>query len=395
RICTLLWGLLALAAILLYGDSVRDPDLIWGHTTRELLGPLNAGLIGLMIACLMAAAMSTADCFMITTSSLLTHNVYRPLFPGKEERSYVRVGRFLGAFTIIGGALLALTFDSMLQQMKMIWEFGIIFAAPFWFGMLWRRTGRKAAWMSIVITLVIFFLLPLMIPIISPGIRGNEHLLKMTQARSVERRYVARQMDVDRRELEIAEWDRGNADGNSIGDSPEALTVGKGFTKIYVLPRKDIFWTKEIRRDNDGMLRGHGMLSLELVLYDKLGFDLTKNPYALNETLRLMTRTFVPFFIIFVLSFVLRDDNDKERIDRFFVKMKTRVNADRAIDEKQLELSYAEPSRFDHLKMFPNSKWEMMKWTRVDVVGFIAAVLVAFLILAAMYVMINLGGKLL
>ena len=395
RICTLLWGLLALAAILLYSDSVRDPDLIWGYTTRDLLGPLNAGFIGLMIACLMAAAMSTADCFMITTSSLLTHNVYRPLFPGKDEKSYVRVGRFLGAITIIGGAVLALTSDSLLQQMKIIWEFGIIFAAPFWFGMLWRRTNRQAAWMSIVVTLAIFFLLPLIIPAVMPSLRENDYLLKMTAARSVDRRYVAREMDVTQREAEIKEWDQQNAVGNSHGDRPEMLVAGKGFTKTYSLPRKDIFWTKEIKKDDDDRLRGYGMLSLELVLYDKLGFDLSKNPYALNETLRILTRTIVPFIIILILSFITRDDNDKEKIDRFFVKMKTRVIADRDKDDEQLRLSYADPSRFDHLKMFPNSKWEMMRWTKVDIVGFAIAVLVAFAIVAALYLMISIGGSIL
>ena len=59
----------------------------------DLLGPLNMGLVGLMIACLMAALMSTADCLMITGSSLLTHNIYRPLVTGKSERHYVTVGR--------------------------------------------------------------------------------------------------------------------------------------------------------------------------------------------------------------------------------------------------------------------------------------------------------------
>ena len=165
RICTLFWGLLALAAILLYTGTVRDPDMVWGHATRDLPGPLNMGLVGLMIACLMAAVMSTADCFMITSSSLLTHNVFRPLFPGRQEKSYVSIGRFLGASTIIGGALLALTFESMLQQMKIIWEFGIEFSAPFLLGMLWRRINCRAAWGAIGVTLIMFFLLPLFIPI--------------------------------------------------------------------------------------------------------------------------------------------------------------------------------------------------------------------------------------
>ena len=120
------------------------PDMVWGHATRDLLGPLNLGLVGLMIACLMAAVMSTADCFMITSSSLLTHNVYRPFFPGKDEKSYVRIGRFLGASTIIGGALLALTFESMLQQMKIIWEFDRLGLWRLLSRLLWKPTTAWA-----------------------------------------------------------------------------------------------------------------------------------------------------------------------------------------------------------------------------------------------------------
>ena len=76
----------ALAAIVLYADKVHHSDLVWGHASRDLLGPLNLGLVGLMIACLMAALMSTVDCLMLTCSSLITENLYRPLAPGREPR---------------------------------------------------------------------------------------------------------------------------------------------------------------------------------------------------------------------------------------------------------------------------------------------------------------------
>ncbi|NJM16602.1 MAG: hypothetical protein HC896_15610 [Bacteroidales bacterium] len=81
--------------MLLFGKEVADPDKLWGYASRQLLAPLNAGLIGLMIASLMAALMSTADMMMITCSGLITHGVYRPLVTGKTENHYVQVGRFL------------------------------------------------------------------------------------------------------------------------------------------------------------------------------------------------------------------------------------------------------------------------------------------------------------
>ena len=86
RFCTVLWGVFGLAAIVLYSSTVQHSDLVWGYATRDLLGPLGLGLVGLMIACLMAALMSTADCLMLTCSSLLTHNLYRPIRPGRTEQ---------------------------------------------------------------------------------------------------------------------------------------------------------------------------------------------------------------------------------------------------------------------------------------------------------------------
>ena len=34
--------------------------------------------------------------------------------------------------------------------------------------------------------------------------------------------------------------------------------------------------------------------------------------------------------------------------------------------------SYANPSRFDHSKIFPKSDWEFTKWDKTDALGFLA-----------------------
>ena len=41
-------------------------------------------------------------------------------------------------------------------------------------------------------------------------------------------------------------------------------------------------------------------------------------------------------------------------------------------DAQEVELSYANPTRFDHLKLFPGSNWEFTRWDRTDALGFIA-----------------------
>ncbi len=392
RFCTILWGVTALTIVVLFGKSLHDPDLAWGHATLNLLGPLNIGLVGLMIACLMAALMSSADCYMITTSSLLTHNLYRMVVPSKNERHYVKIGRLLGAVTIIGGAFTALYFEDLFQQMKFIWDWMVIFAAPFWLGILWRRANSKAIWSSVVTVLVVCFVLPILLPIFSPSLRTNPYLLKMTKSRLLQRQYTAHEIDIQERQAEIEEWNELKAAGQEADPRPETLEIGQKFTKEYLLPAKTIFWTKGIRPNEQGQMQGYGMLNLWLLLYDKLGFDLSRNPYALNETLRILTRTVVPFIIIFIVSYITRPD-DERALDMFYAKMKTPVLRDRQADRRELEISYANPHRFDHLKIFPRTQWEFCRWNRQDIVGFSIATVIAFAIVAILYVAVNMGGK--
>jgi len=211
RVCTVLWGFFALMAVVLYHGKVNNPDMVWGYATLDLLGPLNMGLVGLMIACLMAALMSTADCLMITGSSLLTHNIYRALVTGKPEAHYVTVGRVVGAGVVIGGALIATQFDTILQQLKLWWELNVMVAAAFWVGMKWRRATRPAAWSSMVVTMVTFFLLPMTLPKLVPSLRSHEGLLKTTNAHEITRQYSATQMDVEERAAAIRAWDMNKA----------------------------------------------------------------------------------------------------------------------------------------------------------------------------------------
>ena len=58
RYSSVMWGVVALLTVVLYGGTISDPDYVWGHATRDLLGPLGIGLVGLMIACLIAALMA-------------------------------------------------------------------------------------------------------------------------------------------------------------------------------------------------------------------------------------------------------------------------------------------------------------------------------------------------
>lgn len=391
RFCTVLWGFFALLAVLLYRDQIHNPDLVWGYATLDLLGPLKMGLVGLMIACLMAALMSTADCLMLTGSSLITQNLYRPLVRNRPESHYVQVGRIAGALVVIGGALIATRFDTILQQLKLWWELNVMVAAAFWLGMKWRRATRAAAWCSIGSAAVLFFLLPILLPVFVPSLKRSESLLKQTRPRQIVRSYTAGPLEVWQRQQEIEQWKSAHPDGSDRDPAmPRPLHAGQSCKRTDVLPGQAIFWTKGIKADSDGRPYGSGMLSLELVLLDKMGFDLQNNPYALNETIRILIRMLTPFVVLAAVSLMTRRD-DPARLDRFYAKMKTPVHPDPKEDARQLALSYADPHRFDARKLFPRSDWEFDKWDRTDAVGFAVSAAVAVLVVLFLIGLLRIG----
>ena len=391
RFCTVLWGIFGLAAVVLYSSEVNHSDLVWGYATRDLLGPLNLGLVGLMIACLMAALMSTADCLMLTCSSLLTHNLYRPLMADRSEHHYVWAGRVFGALVLVGSVLLATAFDTILQLLKFVWEFPVMLAPAFWLGMKWRRANVSGAWACILAGGVFFFLLPSVLPMVAPQLRTNPYLLKTTDPAPLVCVYTAGQADVNARQVEIEAWDNRHAHGQTKGPRPELLSIGQEFQKTYPLPKKSIFWSKDLQPDAEERLAGSGTLSLELVLLDYLGCDLSRNPHALNQTVRILIRVAVPFLIMLGFSLLFPPDN-RSMVNRFFARMRTKVRRDRDEDLRELALSYENVHRHDDLLLFPNSQWEFYRWDREAAVGFFLAVLTVGGLLLTMTVLVSLGA---
>jgi Na+/pantothenate symporter len=71
------WAFAGLIAYALFGaGGLSDPDSAWGAMSNRLLGP---GLIGLMLAGVLAGTMSTLAAKALAISSLFVRNVFRPL----------------------------------------------------------------------------------------------------------------------------------------------------------------------------------------------------------------------------------------------------------------------------------------------------------------------------
>jgi solute:Na+ symporter, SSS family len=208
RFCAVGWVLTALIAVALFADDpeiAADPDLTWGIASRELLP---AGLTGLMLACLLAALMSSVDAYMIVGSGLLVRNIYAPYVNAHAtEKEYIRLARLTGILVVGGAVILSMMTMDVFLQLQLTWVFNILFAAPFWVGMYWRRATKTAAWLTVAYCAIVFFLIPYMAPRWMPGLRLNQELVQTNDVVVTTTQRLAAPSDVKKREGELAVWE--------------------------------------------------------------------------------------------------------------------------------------------------------------------------------------------
>ncbi len=464
RFCTIGWALTALVALAYLAGNVElaaDPDRVWGVATRELLGPMNAGLVGLMLACLLAALMSSASCYMLVVSGLVVRNGYAAIInPNASEKTCVLAGRICGAIVIIGATTISLTSMNVFEQLKFAWEIPIVFAAPFWIGMYWRRANKYSAWATIILTLVLFFVLPMNIAKFNRQLTTNPKYLATNEFIVTSERRAVSPTDVERRNAARTFWEEQKQEllqslgtlseeeierevFRTLGNKPSQIKIGETIIDEFKTGGKAIFWGKgvvpydskgaELVINSSGTvvakifkdpqtqkekkifldkkeqlelfapsysskeslgenrertinrykstdelrklgvsLKGKGTFELDFLLYERLGLDLVSQSNGTLETMRLPTRLFLPFAFLILFSFVTPRANE-EKLDRYYVKMKTPVDPNPEKDAEEMRLSYQNPHRFDDKRLFKFGGLEFNRPNWVDVVGFVVS----------------------
>jgi solute:Na+ symporter, SSS family len=423
RLCTVGWALTALIALALLAGSpeiAADPDRVWGVAAREILGPLNLGLVGLMLACLLAAMMSSADTYMIVTSGLLTRNVYAAyLNPAADERACLRVARMTGLIIIVGADVVALTMADVFGQFKMAMEMPILFAAPFWIGMFWRRANRTAVWITIAFSVTVFFVLPYLLPAAFPGMRTDPGLTRPTDRVTTTMVRPATAADIARHDAWVAVAADAREKGNTallgkLGPEPPVAALGEAITVSQVTGATSVFWQGglrpagepvweivEEREDGDGRrVRvehqtsasvGVGAFQPDFLLYHWLGFDLSTASKATIETLRLPTRLVLPFLVLIAVSYLTRRTPEPV-LDRYYAKMRTEVDPDPATDRRKMEAAYADPKAWESQRLFPKTDWVFVRPSAKDITGFVVSVAVCFLIIGLLAWLAGIGS---
>ncbi len=422
RLCTVGWALTALIALALFAGSVEiaeDADRVWGVAAREILGPLNLGLVGLMLACLMAAMMSSADAYMIVTSALITRNVYAAFINREaDDKTYVLVGRLTGLIIIVGASGVAIAMADVFGQFKFAIELPILFAAPFWVGMYWRRANRTAVWVTIAFSLSFFFVLPLLTPMVMPSLRTAPMFSAQTHSITRTTTRLATAADVAKHEAWLEATEQASAENNSqalksIGPEPPAGQIGEDIQVITKSGGQPIYWsgglaplgdtefelveeydegnTHVIVRRQVGAFEGLGNFNLDFFLYGLAGFDLSSASKATLETLRLPPRVLTPFMVLILVSLVT-PRNSQFVLDRYYAKMKTEVDPNPEADRRKMQESYDNPKRFESRRLFPGTEWEFLKPRTKDVVGFAASVAVCGIIIGLLVWIAGIGS---
>ncbi len=156
RVCTIAWVLTGLCAVGLYAGRDVDVDHVYGLMAHSLLPKIAPGLIGLFIASMLAAVMSSCDAFMVASSALFTENIYRSiLVKNKTDRHYTIVGRIVAGIVVIAGVFFAFSLESVVQGLEIFWKVSAMMAIPFWLGLFWRRSTSTAAWISTLLSFAV------------------------------------------------------------------------------------------------------------------------------------------------------------------------------------------------------------------------------------------------
>jgi len=152
RVCTIGWCVLGLCwlAYLLNTGSVINKDAAFGDSIRSLLSP---GLQGIMLACVMAAAMSSGDAVQVTVAGLFSQNIYRVYFnPNADEKRLVHVTRIIGVFIAFSALVAAILMRSslvktILDYFNILSLVGISTAM----GILWPRMNATGMFSSTIL----------------------------------------------------------------------------------------------------------------------------------------------------------------------------------------------------------------------------------------------------
>jgi len=366
RLIMIFWALTGLLAIALYSGKLHDPDLIWGHMTMDLLFP---GAIGLMMAGILSAKMSSLAGSSVAYSALFIRNLYQPFVKPKSDRHLINVGRVAIGATLLGGVGAALFIGNLLDLFKYFISLPAIFGAAIWLGFLWRRVTRTAVIAQVFVCFTIYALVPNVFQSLEWA-RTRPGFLRETKARVVTITTQALREDVE---------------------AGRAEKAGEVIRKEHTSPPEGIFYEKVARRDATDPASpriGIGRFHAELWVLSWFGVDFSGFSKAQLSAVRFGFDALFPFVLLFLLS-AFTQPVPKADLDRFFARVHTPVQPTPEEEERALRHAVEHYEEVEKRKLKPGSNWEIMKPKMIDILGFGGCWLLVGVIILLLWLMVN------
>ena len=165
------WILIALASIVVFPNleslQVAFPNTIVGNDLAypAMISFLPSGLLGLLVASLIAAFMSTISTHLNWGSSYLVHDFYRRFFvKEKSEAHYVFMGRAFTFLLMIFSAFFALFLNNSLQAFGIILQIGAGTGLIFILRWFWYRVNVYSELTAMIVSFMVAIMFEFIIP---------------------------------------------------------------------------------------------------------------------------------------------------------------------------------------------------------------------------------------
>ena len=350
RFVTIAWCYCGLIAVGIFGPNLSDPDQAWGLLTQALLP---VGLIGVMIIGILGGKLATLGAQSVVLSGLVVKNLYEPLFPGKSQAHYMVVARLTVPVVLALGVCVGLYLNSVVALLKFAIVLLVIWGVPITLIFLWQRVTEIAVRIQVLATLVLVAVIPWTVPNIA-SLAQSPGLTVMTRERVVTVAAKATAADVT---------------------TGRAKTVGESIQRIQRTEPVSVFFEEGVvltnPKDPASPKTGKGLFRTEVYLISLLGVDVQGFNGAQLMTTRYVVDALLPILLLMVIS-LLTQPTERTRVERFYVRLQTPVGPTLEDDAKAVQASYDNPTRYDHLKLFPKTNWELTKWDRQDTLGFLS-----------------------
>ena len=321
RLMIILWTFSGLIAVAMFGvGGLSEPDATWGAMSNKLLGP---GLVGLMLAGVLAGTMSTLAAKALAISSLFVRNVYRQIWPDLDQQRGVFFARCTIVVVLALGATSAWLMGDFLSIVNIVLTVNIPFGACVLTSYFWRRLTAPAVWCCVVLSTLVIIVIPWTAAKI-PALRNHQGLAQTSL-------------------------------------TPSGRPAGVFFANVV----------HQDPRDLASPLVGSGRFNLECWVMSKAGLPAAAFSPSQRLTAQFFFDGFFPFIVLIIASLLTRP-TDPARVAQFYGKMKTPVGDTPELEAAAMAETRRNPARFDHTKLLPASNWEFCKWDRVDTVGFLA-----------------------